>query len=115
MPVLVRVLVAIAVSNVPEGLSATEDLTRGGFSRRRIVSMWLCVVAASSIAAAVGFSVLSAAGPSVTAFVDAFAAGAILAMLSETMIPEAYEIGGRAVGLATALGFGIAASLSFLA
>ena len=111
----IPVLMAIAVSNVPEGLSATEDLTNGGFSRRRIVIVWLTVVAASTVAAAIGFGVLDAAGPSVTAFVNAFAAGAILAMLSETMIPEAYEIGGRAVGLATALGFAIAASLSFIA
>ena len=61
--------------------------------------MWLAVVAASTLAAAIGFGVLdSAAGPSVTAFVDAFAAGAILAMLAETMIPEAYEIGGPGGG-----------------
>ena len=111
----IPVLVAIAVSNVPEGLSATEDLTKGGFSRRRIVLVWSTVVVASTLAAAFGFAVLSMAGPSVTAFVNAFAAGAILAMLAETMIPEANEIGGRAVGLATALGFAIAASLSFLA
>jgi ZIP family zinc transporter len=111
----IPVLVAIAVSNIPEGLSATEDLSKGGFSRGRIATVWLTVVAASTLAAAIGFAVLSTAGQSVTAFVDAFAAGAILAMLAETMIPEAYEIGGRAVGLATALGFGIAASLSFLA
>ena len=57
---------------------------------------------------------LSNAGPSLTAFVDAFAAGAILTMLAETMVPEAQEIGGRAVGLATSLGFAVAASLSFL-
>ena len=61
-----------------------------------------------------GFAALSAAGPSLTAFVDAFAAGAILTMLAETMVPEAHEIGGRAVGLATSLGFAVAASLSFL-
>ena len=47
-------------------------------------------------------------------FRDAFAAGAILTMLAETMIPEANEIGGRAVGLATSLGFAVAASLTFL-
>jgi ZIP family zinc transporter len=111
----VPVLVAIAISNVPEGLSATEDLSVAGFSRRRIVGLWLTVVAASTIAAGLGYVVLQAAGPNVTALVDAFAAGAILAMLAESMIPEAHEIGGRAVGLATALGFAVAASLSFLA
>jgi ZIP family zinc transporter len=110
----IPVLVAIAISNVPEGLSATEDLTAAGFTRARVVGLWLAVVAASTIAAGLGFAALSNAGPSLTAFVDAFAAGAILTMLAETMVPEAQEIGGRAVGLATSLGFAVAASLSFL-
>ena len=108
----IPVLVAIAISNVPEGLSATEDLSTAGFSRGRIVRMWTTVVVASTVAAGLGFALLSAAGPNVTAFVDAFADGAILTMLAESMIPEANEIGGREVGLATALGFAIAASLS---
>jgi ZIP family zinc transporter len=110
----IPVLVAIAISNVPEGLSATEDLTTAGFARMRVIGLWLAVVAASTVAAGLGFAALSAAGPSLTAFVDAFAAGAILTMLAETMVPEAQEIGGRAVGLATSLGFAVAASLSFL-
>ena len=110
----IPVLAAIAVSNVPEGLSATEDLTAAGFSRRRILGLWLTVVVASTIAAGLGFVILEAAGPNVTAFVNAFAAGAILAMLAESMIPEAHEIGGRAVGLTTALGFAVASSLSFM-
>ena len=52
-------------------------------------------------------------GPRVVVLLNSFAAGAILAMLAESMIPEAYEEGGRAVGLATTLGFAIAAALSF--
>ena len=108
----IPVLVAIAISNVPEGLSATEDLSAAGFGRARILRMWTTVVIASTIAAGLGFALLSAAGPNLTAFVDAFAAGAILTMLAESMIPEANEIGGREVGLATALGFAVAASLS---
>ena len=110
----VPVFVAIAVSNVPEGLSATKDLRDAGFTRRRIVNLWMAVVVASAAAAGLGYVVLRAAGPNATAFVDAFAAGAILTMLAESMIPEAHEIGGRAVGLATALGFAVASSLSFL-
>ena len=111
----IPVLVAIGISNVPEGLSASEDLMAAGFTRRRIIGVWLAVVAASAVAAGLGYMALDAAGPSLTAFVDAFAAGAILTMLAETMVPEANEIGGRAVGLATSLGFAVAASLSFLA
>jgi zinc transporter, ZIP family len=106
------VLVAIFLSNVPESLSATEDLVAGGFTRTRIVALWLLVALASGAAAAIGFALLDTAPSSVTVGMQAFAAGAILAMLAESMIPEAYEIGGRPVGLATALGFAVAAYLS---
>jgi zinc transporter, ZIP family len=106
------VLVAIFLSNVPESLSATEDLVAGGFTRTRVVALWLLVALASGAAAATGFALLDTAPSSVTVGMQAFAAGAILAMLAESMIPEAYEIGGRPVGLATALGFAVAAYLS---
>jgi ZIP family zinc transporter len=106
------VLVAIFLSNVPESLSATEDLVAGGFTRRRVIGLWLVVAIASAAAAGIGFALLDAAPLSVTIGMQAFAAGAILAMLAESMIPEAYEIGGRPVGLATALGFAVAAFLS---
>jgi ZIP family zinc transporter len=49
----------------------------------------------------------------VVATVQTFAAGAIIAMLAESMIPEAYDQGGRAVGLATAVGVAVSALLSF--
>ena len=109
----VAVLAAVFISNVPEGLSATEDLTAAGTSRRTIIGVWLSVVLASALASAVGYGVLGKMGPHVVVLLDAFAAGAILAMLAESMIPEAYEEGGRAVGLATTFGFAIAAALSF--
>jgi zinc transporter, ZIP family len=106
------VLVAIFLSNVPESLSATEDLLAGGFTRVRVVGLWLLVALASAAAAGIGFALLDTAPLSLTVGMQAFAAGAILAMLAESMIPEAYEIGGRPVGLATALGFAVAAYLA---
>ena len=109
----VAVLVAVFISNLPEGLSASEDLSAGGTSRRNILGLWVIVVAASAVASAIGYGVLGQMGPHVVVLLDSFAAGAILAMLAESMIPEAYAQGGRAVGLATTLGFAIAAALSF--
>jgi ZIP family zinc transporter len=73
---------------------------------------WIGVTLASGAAAAVGFAMLDVVGPRLIVATQAFAAGALLAMLAETMIPESYENGGRPVGLATALGFALAASLS---
>jgi zinc transporter, ZIP family len=109
----VAVLVAVFISNFPEGLSASEDLAAAGLDRMRILGLWVLVLAASAVAAAIGYGVLGKMGPNVVVLLDSFAAGAILAMLAESMIPEAYEEGGRAVGLATSFGFAIAAALSF--
>jgi ZIP family zinc transporter len=110
--VSVAVLVAIAVSNIPEGLSASEDLARAGIGRGRILVLWAVVALGSGIAAGAGYLLLEDAPGSTIAFIESFTAGAVLAMLSESMIPEATEIGGRAVGLATVLGFAVAAFLS---
>ena len=66
----------------------------------------------SGLAAALGFGLLDTAPPFWVGLIQSFAAGAILAMLAEPMIPEAYEIGGRPVGLATCIGFALAAYLS---
>ena len=109
----IAVLAAVFISNIPEGLSASEDLAAAGLKRTRILGVWVLVVVVSALAAAFGFGVLGKMGPHVVVLLDSFAAGAILAMLAESMIPEAYEQGGRAVGLATTFGFAIAAALSF--
>jgi ZIP family zinc transporter len=108
----VPVLVAVFVSNVPEALSASEDLSDSGVPRRRILGIWVLVALVSGLAAALGFGLLDTAPQFWVGLIQSFAAGAILAMLAESMIPEAYEIGGRPVGLATCIGFALAAYLS---
>jgi ZIP family zinc transporter len=111
--VTLSLLVAVFLSNVPESLGATEDLEAGGMSRPGILGLWALVVLASGLAAALGFGLLGGAPLWLIVAIQAFAGGAILTMLAESMIPEAYEKGGRAVGLATSLGFALAAFLSF--
>jgi zinc transporter, ZIP family len=113
--VSVPMLAAIFISNVPEAMGASADLERGGVTRARILALWGIVVVASAVAAGLGYALLSSAAPQMIGFVQMFAAGAIIAMLAESMVPEAYEKGGRPVGLATALGFAVAATLSITA
>ena len=72
----------------------------------------MAVTAASTVAAGVGYVALGDADPIVLATTQAFAAGAILTMLADTMVPEAVEHAGRLVGLVTVLGFGCAFLLS---
>jgi ZIP family zinc transporter len=68
----------------------------------------------SGLAALAGFSLFDSASPTVNAFVLAFAAGAILTMLADTMMPEAFEHGGKLVGLVTTFGFALAFAISSL-
>ncbi len=107
------VVVAVFISNVPESLSSSAQL-REGRSRRSILLLWLGVAAVCTLAAALGYGALSDAGGNLVGFVNAFAAGAIITMLADSMIPEAFEEGKRslATGLVVTLGFALAALLS---
>jgi len=111
--VSVAVLAAVFVSNLPEGLASSTGLTAAGHNRRQIIGAWLIVVAVSGLVAAISYGALGGAGDDVIAFMEAFAAGAILTMLADDMIPNAYKAGDKLPGLATAAGFAVAALLSF--
>jgi ZIP family zinc transporter len=113
--VSVAVVVAVFLSNVPESLSAATGL-RATMSRGQILALWGGVAVVSAIAAALGYQVLGGLSADWEAFVQAFAAGAILTMLADTMIPEAFEAEGRSpfTGVVTTMGFALAALLSSL-
>lgn len=106
-------LVAVFISNLPEAISSTAGL-RGSWSTRKIMTMWVGIAIVSAFASLLGYVIFQNAGPDVVAFVLAFAAGAILTMLADTMIPEAYENGGKLVGIVTTLGFAIAFTIHTL-
>lgn len=105
--VSLAVLVAVFLSNLPEAIAATAGL-RSTMRRARILLLWTVVVAVSGLSSLAGYALFDGASPGVLAFVIAFAGGAVLTMLADTMMPEAFEHGGKAVGLLTTLGFGVA-------
>jgi zinc transporter, ZIP family len=111
----VAVIVAVFLSNIPESISASSDLLRGGWSRWRVLLLWVIVVAASTLAAGLGYVALEGASGSWISAIQAFAAGAILTMLADEMVPEAFEYTehNKTVGLALAFGFALSAALSF--
>jgi ZIP family zinc transporter len=106
-------LAAVLLSNVPEGFSATADLLEEGRRPRWVLGLWLGVVLVSAVASALAFLLFDSAGPGIP-FVQAFAAGGLLTMLVDTMIPEAFEDGGDLAGMVTVVGFAAAFLLSAL-
>ena len=101
---------AVFVSNLPEGLSGATGLRKAGHSARWILAMWAVVCAASALAAAAGYAVANDVADQAIGVIQAFAAGGILTMLADTMMPEAFDEGGHRswVGLVTVLGFAAA-------
>jgi ZIP family zinc transporter len=108
-------LVAIFVSNLPEAIGSATAMKASGEGRRPVIVLWLVVAAACALATVVGYAVADQVGPSARAVVDGFAAGALLVMLTDSMIPEAKDKARDWAGLATVLGFAVAAALSKLA
>ena len=108
------VLAAVFISNMPESISSAKGMQKAGGAPGHIIRTWLVVVVVSGIAASLGYGLLDGASGNTIGLIDAFAAGAVLTMLVDTMLPEAHKDGGRAVGLLTVLGFALAYLLSTL-
>jgi len=109
--VSVSFIVAVFISNLPESIAASAEL-EPKHPRRWILGLWVAIALASAVAAALGYELLGGASDDVVAFVKAFAGGAILCMLADTMVPQALKKAGTSVGLVTVLGFALAALLS---
>ena len=110
----VAMLVAVFISNLPEGIAATTTLVEGGWKRRLVLEIWGAVVLACGLAAAAGYVLLDGASTGVISFVFAFSGGAVLTMLATSMMPEAYEHAGRPVGVLTVVGFVVAYGVHLL-
>ena len=112
--VSVVTVAAVFLSNVPEGLSSAAGMKKAGRSAIYIFGVWGAIAMASGLAAALGYAVMAGASPDIIAATTAVAAGAILAMLVDTMIPEATEEAHEYSGLIAVAGFLLAFILSKL-
>jgi ZIP family zinc transporter len=110
--VSLSLLAGVALSNLPEGMSSSSGLKAAGWPRGRVVLMWSAVVVVSALAAAAGYVLLDPASGRTGALVQAFAAGALLAMLADTLLPEAYKVEGVLTGPLVVVGFAISLALS---
>lgn len=107
-------LVAVFISNLPEGLAGTINLFKAGYTKQKIFMMWIPIVLISAFCAGLGYFLIITFPAADGRYIQAFAAGAMLTMLTEAMIPEAYQHGGKLAGLFTVFGFLVAAVLSIL-
>jgi ZIP family zinc transporter len=107
-------LVAVFVSNIPEGLAGTLSLEAAGRSHRRVFWMWFSLVVVSALCAGLGYLFIHWLPEADGRYAQAFAAGAMLTMIADAMMPEAFEHGGKLVGIFTVFGFLTAAILAVL-
>lgn len=108
-------LIAIFVSNLPEAIGSSADMLAAGESRARVIALWVVVAVLCAGATIGGAAASDVVGGSAHAAIDGFAAGALLVMLIDSMIPEARDKAKDLAGLATVVGFAVAAGLSLLA
>jgi ZIP family zinc transporter len=107
-------VVAIFISNLPEATGSASQMLEHGTSRRRILQLWVGVALFCTLATVVGWAIASSTADELRAAIDGFAAGALLVMLIDSMIPDAHMGAGRVAGLVATLGFAVAAALSSL-
>ena len=110
--VSVSMLAAVFISNVPEGLSSAAGMKRSGRPARYVFGVWVGIAVASGLAALLGYLTLGGASPEAIAVITSVAAGAILTMIADTMIPEAFEQTRTWTGVITTVGFLVAFSIS---
>jgi zinc transporter, ZIP family len=107
-------VVAIFLSNIPEGLSSSAGMKKEGWKTSKVFSLWLAIAIITSLSSLAGYSIFSQLPVQVTAVTLAVAAGGILAMLVDTMIPEAFSQTHNLAGMVTVIGFAISFILSKL-
>ena len=109
--VSIPLFAGVALSNLPEGMASTSGLRSSGWSNARIVGMWVAVALVSGLACAAGYALLETDGGGVA---QAFAAGALLTMVADTMLPDSYAIERTWTGGFVVTGFALAVALGAL-
>lgn len=111
----IATVVAVFISNIPEGLSSSVGMKSMGWRKKTIFGLWFLIAIITGLSSLAGYSVFSQFPPDVNAATLALAAGALLTMIADTMIPEAFRDTHEFTGLMMAFGFLIAFVLSKLA
>jgi len=112
--VSLAVLVAVFISNLPESLAGSIGMKAGGWGGKKIILLWIVIALVCAVSSVAGYSLFSGASDQWLSFIQAFAGGAILMMLANSMMPEAFEHGGKMAGVFTVLGFALSLTIVLL-
>jgi zinc transporter, ZIP family len=110
--VSVGLLAAIFISNLPEAIGSATEMRATGQTAASIIRLWTAVALICTLATVAGYGIADSASGDLQATINGFAAGALLVMLIDSMIPEAARQAGKVAGLVTVFGFAVAAGLS---
>ena len=112
--VSLAMLVAVFISNLPEAIAGTTGMKAGGWTKTKVAFLWCIIAIVCAFATVAGYTLFSGVSQQWLSFIQAFAGGAILIMLANSMIPESYEHGGKLAGVFTVLGFFVSVSMVIL-
>ena len=112
--VSLSMLVAVFISNLPEAIAGTTGMKAGGWTKTKVVLLWCIIAVVCAFATVAGYTLFSGVSQQWLSFIQAFAGGAILIMLANSMMPESYEHGGKLAGIFTVLGFFISVAMVIL-
>lgn len=112
--VSIAMLVAVFISNLPEAIAGSSGMKASGWSRGKIQVLWIIIAVVCAFSTLAGYTLFRGASPDWLAFIQSFAGGAIMVMLANSMIPEAYEHGGKITGIFTVLGFFLSVTMVVL-
>jgi ZIP family zinc transporter len=103
--VSLAMLMAVFIANLPESIAGTTGMKANGWKPRKIILLWLLIALICAVSTIAGYSLFSGVSTQWMSFIQAFAGGAILVVLANSMMPESYEHGGKLAGIFTVIGF----------
>jgi len=109
--VSLAMLVAVFISNLPEAIAGSTGMKASGWSKKRILLLWLVIALVCAVASLAGYGLFTHASEAWLSFIQAFAGGAILMMLANSMMPAAFDHGGKLAGVFTVFGFFVSVAM----
>jgi zinc transporter, ZIP family len=103
--VSLAMLVAVFIANLPEAIAGTTGMKADGWKPKKIILLWIFIAVVCAISTVAGYSLFSGVSTKWMSFIQAFAGGAILVVLANSMMPESYDHGGKLAGIFTVIGF----------